>query len=337
MNLALLAKVWALAGSANAGEAAAARERARTMVEREGKTLADVPGLLRGHAKPAAAGQEAPQHSPGGFAFYDTNNPAHLAAWAERDRKRREDQARRDAPGRAEVLARYGGLDAALAWTEREQLLRASVAAWSVFEKAPRERWTFSVDGHQLESSSEPSARVLHALSTAYPLPSTVTDAAAEFAAWEDRDRDLGLVLESAGASQLDLSAYLRRDMVRTLLETGLRSVSIAEVLIRQRHAVASDMSEPEIEKAVLADLEHLAALTAHRDVQNGQAAEAAPPSFEWSTATARRHRVRELLSHVDTAGLPDREIARRVGVSPQTVGNLRRQMRQRDLFTSAA
>lgn len=42
MNLALLAKVRALAGSENAGEAA----EARVMVEREGKTLADVPGLL---------------------------------------------------------------------------------------------------------------------------------------------------------------------------------------------------------------------------------------------------------------------------------------------------
>lgn len=45
MNLARLAKVWRLTTSPNAGEAAAARERARAMLAGIGKTLDDVPRL----------------------------------------------------------------------------------------------------------------------------------------------------------------------------------------------------------------------------------------------------------------------------------------------------
>jgi hypothetical protein len=66
MDLIRLAKVWNLTTSLNAGEAAAAHDRARAIVECEGKTLADVPNLLRGILT-----IEPPKASPmseGGFA-----------------------------------------------------------------------------------------------------------------------------------------------------------------------------------------------------------------------------------------------------------------------------
>jgi hypothetical protein len=66
MDLIRLAKVWNLTTSHNPGEAAAAHDRARAIVEREGKTLADVPNLLRGILT-----TEPPKASPmseGGFA-----------------------------------------------------------------------------------------------------------------------------------------------------------------------------------------------------------------------------------------------------------------------------
>ena len=66
MDLIRLAKVWNLTTSHNPGEAAAAQDRARVIVEREGKTLADVPNLLRGisttepsKASPISAGSFA--------------------------------------------------------------------------------------------------------------------------------------------------------------------------------------------------------------------------------------------------------------------------------------
>ncbi len=255
MNLARLAKVWKLTTSPSPGEAAAARERARVIVEREGKTLDDVPSLLRTSQASRAAGA-AP--SAAGFTFYDMNNSAHRAAYTEWDRKRRSDRARREAPERAEVLARYCSLDAVLAWTEQEQLLRAAVARWSVFQEPPHERWTRSIDGYKHETIGDAPVRVIRALSEAYPLPATITEAAAEYAAWERRDRDIRLAIEDTSDTQLDLPAYLRREIVRRLLETELRATSIDEVLIRQRHLVASEMSEPEIERAVLRDLEGL-------------------------------------------------------------------------------
>ena len=61
----------------------------------------------------------------------------------------------------------------------------------------------------------------------------------------------------------------------------------------------------------MIADLEHLVP----RSVPEGHSV----------TATARSAEVLRLLSDMQTAALPDREIARRTGVSPQTVGNIRR------------
>ena len=46
MNLPRLAKAWALTTRPNRGETAAAREQAWRIVQRAGKTLADVPALL---------------------------------------------------------------------------------------------------------------------------------------------------------------------------------------------------------------------------------------------------------------------------------------------------
>jgi len=66
MNLPRLAKVWALTTSPNEGEAAAAREQARRIVQRAGKTLANVPALL---------GQAASQPRPTPFAFVAVATP----------------------------------------------------------------------------------------------------------------------------------------------------------------------------------------------------------------------------------------------------------------------
>jgi DNA-binding NarL/FixJ family response regulator len=306
-----LRKIWALTESPNAGEAAAARARAKVFAAKYGYANADIPGLLATKAKTSTAG-----NGSAGFTFHNMNDPDHVRAFQAADRKRRTERARKEAPERAEVLARYGGLDAVLAWTEREQLLRSAVAQWSEFERPPHDRWISSIDGHRRETFSDAPARVITALSLAYALPATIAAAAAEYAAWERRDRDIGLAIEDTTDSQLDLPAYIRRDIVRRLLATGLRASSVTEILIRQRYLVNSGYSDTAVEQAVLMDLEKLAAGvgdTPKPPVQSGQ------PRM---TTSARRSEVIKLLSKVD---MSDREIARMVGVSPQTVGNLRR------------
>jgi hypothetical protein len=278
MNLDRLGKVWALTRSANAGEAAAARERARIMVEREGKTLADIPSLLRGKPIPT----DAPRPSPSGFTPTDMSNPAHRRPETPAEKKRRAERSRKEKPARDDVLRRHGGIDGVLAWTEKERLLRLAVAPWSVFQPPPHQRWTKSIDGHEVTTPGPPPARVVRALSDAYPLPRTISEAAGEYGMWQSRDRDVGLAVEASDNPQLDLSAEIRRDIVRRLMEVDLRAQSVAEVLIRQRHLVEMDtIGDPDIEKAVLLDLESLDAAG-----QRTRAAEAAAAKPERARAT---------------------------------------------------
>ena len=299
MNLDRLGKVWALTRSPNAGEAAAARERARIMVERDGKTLADIPALLRGRAVPPEAPRpatarpetqrpEAPRSAASGFSTYDMSNPAHRRPETASEKKRRADRSRKEKPVREALLRRYGGVEGVLAWTETEKRLRAAVAPWSVFQPPPHQRWTKSIDGHEMATPGPPPARVVRALSEAFPLPRTISEAAGEYAMWQSRDRDMGLAVEASENTQLDLSADIRRDIVRRLMEVDLRARSLAEVLIRQRHLVEMDtIGDPDIEKAVLLDLESLEAAT--RTEPPPPAPKAAPPP----KAPAKRTRSR--------------------------------------------
>jgi hypothetical protein len=317
-----LEKIWAMRGSAHAGERRNAEALAARLVHRFGYTVADVPALLRGE-KPAQPDTKQHQTSgqTSGFAANNMNDSARARARAEQEQKRHRAQA----PERAEVLRRYGGLEAVVAWTERERLLRAAVARWSKFHDWPLPGWTKSIDGYQ-HGIGKVSERVLRALSEAYPLPTTISAAAAEFAMWQRRQRDLMLVVENdLLESYLDMPAALRRDIVAALLQTGLRATAVSELVLRYRHMLDADFQMPEVEQAILTDLEHLAALEETAGVQNGRAA----PASDRPTRTARERsaEVRRLLSNMDTARLSDREIARRVGVSPQTVGNIRRRM----------
>jgi predicted DNA-binding protein (UPF0251 family) len=305
-----LRKIWALASSPNVGEATAARDRASAFLARHGKTVADIPDLLA--TKPKAS---EPAQGPFGFTFYDMNNPDHMAAYADIDRSRRAERARKEKPQRDAVIEAYGSANAVIAPCEREIQLRDAVRQWSVPREPPHQRWTERI-GEWDDSISDIPQHVREALSAAYALPTTIEDAAAEYAYWERRDREMGLVLEDTSDTQLDLAAYGRKEIVRGLLETGLRAKSLADVLARQRHLVDCEYSMPEADRAVLADLEYLTEMAPEDTVQNGQVK---------MTASDRRAEVIRLLSNVDMTNLSDREIARKVGVSPQTVGNIRR------------
>jgi hypothetical protein len=230
------------------------------------------------------------------------------------------------------VIRRYGSEAAALAPCEREMLLREAVRQWSKMIDPPSERWTKSIDGWSgLTALGELSARAREALSTAYALPATIEEAIAEDKYWQQRAGELGLIIHGRrdDSSNLDMCAQARQSIVLELLETGIRAQSIKDVLARQRYMVESETLDGKINDAVLADLAHLHEMATEADrgiqdsVQNGQA-----QSGDRRTASDRRDEVTRLLCNVDTAKLPDREIARRVGVSPQTVGNIRRRLK---------
>ena len=311
-----LAKIGALFGSTEQGEAAAARNRASSILARYDLHIDDIDIVLGD-----AAEAEGPKPGRFGFTFCDINNPEHMARWAAQDERRRAAEK----PKRDAVIERYGSVEAALAPCEREVLLRQAVRRWSELRSPPDQRWTDNIAGWSYAGDDMPPD-VRQALATAYPLPASIEDAWTEYSYWRRRGRELELVLGDMGDFNLDLPACGRQEIVRELLQTGLRAKSIADVLIRQRYTIDYGADGLGIEEAVLADLEHLADLEANAKsvhepaVHNGRV-----HNGHHRTARDRRAEVIRLLSNVDTARLSDREIARQVGVSPQTVGNIRR------------
>lgn len=230
---------------------------------------------------------------------------------------------RRDAKERAAIIAKYGSKKAATAPCERERALNAATAHLARKVRKTYANGIFTVDTLDGWNSGidDPPASVIEAVSNALPMPTTIQEASEEHEYWEARNREIDIVCGPIGERVVGLAAQARWDIVRDLLETGLRASNLDEVLIRQRYLVERESSMPEVEKAVLVDLEHLVQMQAApaAPVQNGH------DGATSTTTSARRAEVLRLLSNVDTAGLSDREIARRVGVSPQTVGNIRR------------
>lgn len=309
LDVAKLAKVLALADSANAGEAAAAVETARRILAKDGKRLVDlVSGLEAVRPFPVAANEAPPAPAA----------PVHPASTS---------RAGKASPDVDIVIARYGSREAALAPCSREKLLRAAVAKWAKPLDAPMERWTHSLDGWtaaSLPRHMPPDIR--RAVEMAYSLPTTIAGALAELEYWERRDREIAALApqhhQGDGATpHLDLPAHARAIVIRRLVEHGVRAQTAQDALARAEYWRARNGRGSWVEAALLEDLRHLARLenaAVEREENTGK-----PSHFR--TASERREEVMRLVMDDTTASLSDREIARRVGVSPQTVGNLRR------------
>jgi hypothetical protein len=311
LDVAKLAKVLALADSGNAGEAAAAVETARRMLAREGKRLVDLVSGLESARPFPVVGNEAPAPAPSP----SPNDPASPPSGG------------RTNTDIDHVIARYGSREAAIAPCSREKLLRAAVARWAKPLDAPMERWTRSLDGWtatSLPRHMPPDIR--RAVETAYSLPTTIAGALAELEYWERRDREIAALapraVEGNGiTTHLDLPAHARAIVIRRLVEHGVRAQTAQDALARAEYWRARNGRGSWVEAALLEDLRHLARLenaAVEREDNLGK-----PTHFR--TASERREEVMRLVIDPVTANLSDREIARRVGVSPQTVGNLRR------------
>ncbi|MBP7340594.1 helix-turn-helix domain-containing protein, partial [Niveispirillum sp.] len=234
------------------------------------------------------------------------------------------------------VLDRHGSRDAVLAPCSREKLLRAAVARWSVARTAPHERWTDSLSGWTTASPPRHMPpEIRRAVETAYSLPISVAGAMAELDYWEKRGAEIAamrgldgqVVAEDADPTlHLDLPAYARAIVIRRLVEHSLRAATIQDALARAEYWRAHSGRGSWVEAAILADLRHLAGMERAARGQDGTDADTGQPTH-FRTASERREEVIRMLADADLAALPDREIARRVGVSPQTVGNLRRRV----------
>lgn len=321
-----LRKIQALITSPEPGEAAAARDRAEAILakyEIGPDDLSKLDGLTVESVKSANTTARNP------FAGYDEWAEKQEPGYKARVRAERAEEERERAAYRAAVISKYGSEEAAKSPVQFEQVVEDAVAHLKRREMkhyANGDFETLTLDGWSHGDSPVPDS-VLRAVEGATPLPTTIAGAKAEYDLWCERERELGAAWNSEFSDNyLSIACILRQDIVRDLMETGLRAQTLNDVIIRQRYVIQDYMADGFC--AVLADLEHLAGM-----------APAAAPSPEpapvlpaqtgrpHKTAADRNHEVTVMLVNPSTGDLSDREIARRVGVSPQTVGNIRRRI----------
>lgn len=263
--------------------------------------------------------------------------------------ERNEREARRCAEA-AEIIARYGSEDAVFEDTTKEAALRAACEPLL----GPDETWStiYRLDGWgSLDAGDKMPASLREAVSRGWPMPETVVAAWAEF---EAADRLMGerCTVEYAYDPHLYVQArgYLLEEILNTLPARSLGDLCARGAWLAFQ-ADAEVAQRPEEHRASIAtlraDIERMGQRLREQGeaaVQNGQPASpsasdhpvspcgataqfCAAPSVQSGhprrPSRAERHAaIRALLCE----GHTDREVARRLGISPTTVGAVRRQ-----------
>lgn len=359
LNLDRLAKIWALAERGDAGEQAAARNRAEALVKPHGYTLADVPDLLltEGYL------DDEPQPSAGGFTFYDMSNPAHQRAYAKAEEKKRAAWRMANRAKIDEVLARYGSEEAVFASTAEEQAYDAVIEP---FRKAGGPGKCDTWDGEHFS----PSVRVRAALASVKPWPDTIPNAIAEYEYWEKLYDDRNIADSNGQHNYLSQGTDFRHWALGDLINKEIEARNISDVIIRLRFQEASQGTYNDSD-AILRDLERLHAAEnlkpgfggfgdippdrgspatsteSQGDAENRATSEAqnmedshvmgssdlrsdesvdsvSPPPFILNTASKRRAEVERILNTPEGARMSLRQMARMAGVSPTTVMKVR-------------
>lgn len=310
-GLGTFAKVRALYDRTdNPGEKAAAANRMEALARSAGMTVAEAMSKLD-TASPAMGG---------GFAdFFDT--PPFREAKARRDRER-------EARWR-EVLREYGSEAAVFEPTEWERALDAACDRYVV--RGETTGWRLgSLSGW--DRFGDPPAHIVEAVSNAYPMPANVQEAWSEFQAWEKLGRDR----EARGTGCGDHSAPVdaRRRLIEWMLDTmpahSLNDVRARMSWLEWRNELGStsDQKEDRVRLATLrADIERMVKRLREQDAApsgNSDPSQTGPVHSGQARRPTRAERhaaIRALLAE----GLGDREIARRIGCSPTTVGAVRR------------
>jgi hypothetical protein len=113
------------------------------------------------------------------------------------------------------------------------------VQKWLVPCETPNARWTHSIDGYELVylpnrgGYNGLSRRAEKALMLAYPMPTTITEAWAEYSYWERRRREIGLAMNVTEAIPFDAVATIRHLMVTHQLQSRLQATSLEELILR--------------------------------------------------------------------------------------------------------
>lgn len=312
-----------MTGGATPGERAAAEARAKAMASKAGMTLAQAVSKLDATpaAKPASFFDGFDDWMEGREPGYKAKQAAHRA---ERDAER--------AKGRADAINLYGSEKAVFQRTQREEALFGATdgtcdCMHRVWTGDDGEEHPFleSVDGcgagGYIWETSKLSDRFIAAVSSAYPLPDRLHGVLEEWREWRRLEDTRALFCEPG-----EWVHYIEVQARIAVLEDLLNARPVATwedmdarmqwwmVRIDREYAPTPD-EERQLHARISNDLQIL---------RESSCTVAQPVTIHRTNAEKRASVIEALKS---TPGQSDREIGRRVGVSPQTVNTWRKQV----------
>lgn len=311
-------KVYALVtGGVTAGERAAAQARAEAMAAKAGMTL-----------KQAVSSLDRPQPSQSAnpFAGFDDWMEAKEPGWKAKRSQEKAARNARDDQRRVEVMKRYGSEAALFARTAWETALDAAIAPLATWEhwtddEGTTHRYAAKLDGKRpiFWSVEEITPAIRGTVTAAYPWPSNLDSALQEVKAWDRLRWDRGLFTDCEWNHYAEVEC--RVSLLERELNSGRPASSWDDVQARfdwKRYEFERQWLDPtERDDPFLDRLEADCALLRTLPTNTSDA------EMPRRTNAEKRDAVLSILA--DSPDLPDREIARRVGVSPQTVGNWRK------------
>lgn len=283
-----------MTGGATDGERAAARSRAESIARAAGLTLDAALSKLDG----------------GGSAKAPPN-------WTDFFSDMMRERWERDAPARADMLKAYGSKEAIFAETEHERLLREALG----------DLWWDHGDEEAPQGARE-------AAMGAFPMPSDLAGAWVEWKAWSALWKRRRLFDHQY---ELPLGVSARWERLEVMLDHW-SDPTFAGITTRTRwlHYWETEGGGRGwgTEKALAALLLDIAMMQS----EEASTAETSPNTGGYTASASPKRRTNadkraDVLSMLDThSELSDREIARRVGVSPQTVSTHRQRARKRQV-----
>ncbi len=321
---------------ASHGERENARRMAEAMAAKAGMTYQAAVSSL--DAKPAAK----PASFFDGFEdWMEEKEPGYKAKRAQENAERQDRYAAR----RAELLKQFGTIKAIFDPTDRERLLlqagKQFVTKRRSYVDVCGTRRYFSdefagVHGTYFRLGDVDPAAIA-AIKAAFPFPQTVAEAFEELRSWDKLEKDRAQFYDHH-EFYFDLPIELRVELLRDVMRN--QPVTSWEDLDARFHYKSYSwqqqwIDEREFEDAewsrLFADVQILRARSATTPTKSGQSdtpAHCGPghdnPGAQSGHRTTSQKRA-DVLSMLDAhPDLSSREIARRVGVSPQTVSNWR-------------